>query len=181
MPSNQISTSEELDELRGSLEMDTAIISGATFANQAVTYYDVDGIAMVEGDIALGTVEEVKAATENARLNQLSDRLELVLGGPDVVSGNWPVVVANVLAAPLIEMAPILVQRLGRRGRLILSGIHSSLESEVRGAYQHCGIRLIDSKTRAGWTAMTATSIPSALFPEAVGPTIAMMGRTGPL
>jgi ribosomal protein L11 methyltransferase len=73
-----------------------------------------------------------------------------------MVNGNWPVVVANVLAAPLMEMAPVLVQRLGRRGRLILSGIHSSLDSEVRRAYQHFGIRLIDSKTCAGWTVLTA-------------------------
>jgi len=98
----------------------------------------------------------LEAAAENARLNQLSDRLELVCGGPDMVKGNWPVVVANVLAAPLIEMAPVLVQRVARRGRLILAGIHSSLDAEVRRAYQHCGIRQIDSKTRAGWTVLTA-------------------------
>ncbi len=95
-------------------------------------------------------------AAENARLNQLAGRLELVLGGPETVTGAWPVVIANVLAFPLIEMAPVLVQRLGTRGRLILSGIHSSLESEVRRAYQHCGIGRFDAKTRAGWTALTA-------------------------
>jgi ribosomal protein L11 methyltransferase len=98
----------------------------------------------------------LKAAAENARLNQLSDRIELLPGGPDVVKGIWPLVVANVLAAPLIEMAPVLVQRLGKRGQLILSGIHSSLESEVRRAYRHFGIHLIESKTRAGWTVLTA-------------------------
>ncbi len=98
----------------------------------------------------------LKAAAENARLNQLSDRIELILGGPDLVKGNWPVVVANVLAAPLIEMAPILIQRLGKGAHLILSGIHSSLESEVRQAYQHLGIRRIDGKTLAGWTVLTA-------------------------
>jgi hypothetical protein len=47
--------------------MDVAVISGATFANKSVTYYDVDGIAIVEGDIALGTVEAVQAATAAAR------------------------------------------------------------------------------------------------------------------
>ena len=47
-------------ELRGSADMDVATISGATFTNKSVTYYAVDGIAIVEGDIALGTVEEVK-------------------------------------------------------------------------------------------------------------------------
>lgn len=96
--------------------------------------------------------DALKAAAENARLNNLADRLELVLGGPDAVSGSWPVVVANVLAAPLIEMAPVLVRRVGHRGRLILSGIPWSLESEVRHAYMRLGMRHIRSETRAGWT-----------------------------
>ena len=100
--------------------------------------------------------DALKAAAENARLNDLMDRLHLVLGGPEVVDGQWPLVVANILAAPLIEMAPILIRRVGRRGRLILSGIPWSLESEVRRPYQHLGMRHINSKTRAGWTVVTA-------------------------
>lgn len=100
--------------------------------------------------------DALKAAAENARLNHVSERLRLVPGGPDAVEGNWPLVVANVLAAPLIEMAPALVRRVGRRGRLILSGIPSSLEFEVRRAYEHLGIRHFGSRTRGGWTALTA-------------------------
>ncbi len=100
--------------------------------------------------------DALKAAAENARLNNLADRLQLVLGGPDVLDGAWPLVVANVLAAPLIEMAPVLVRRVGKRGRLILSGIPWSLESEVTQTYQHLGIRHIASKTRGGWTMLMA-------------------------
>ncbi len=55
--------------------------------------------------------DALEIAAEHARLNNLSDRLQLVLGGPDAVDGAWPLVVANVLAAPLIEMAPVLVRR----------------------------------------------------------------------
>jgi ribosomal protein L11 methyltransferase len=100
--------------------------------------------------------DSLKAAAENAQLNQLSDRLELILGGPDLVKGSWPIVVANILTAPLIEMAPVLVQRLEKRGHLILSGIRASLESEVRRAYQHCGVRQMNGKVRSGWTVLTA-------------------------
>ena len=100
--------------------------------------------------------EALETAAENARLNHLADRLQLVHGGPDAVAGNWPLVVANVLAAPLMEMAPILVRRVRRRGRLILSGIPVSVESEVRRVYQHLGMRHLGSKTRAGWTAVLA-------------------------
>jgi ribosomal protein L11 methyltransferase len=98
--------------------------------------------------------EALRVAADNARLNSLADRLKLLLGGPDVVNGTWPLVVANVLAAPLIEIAPVLVQRLEGRGRLILSGIPASLESEVKQAYQRLGIRHIRSETRAGWTVL---------------------------
>jgi ribosomal protein L11 methyltransferase len=100
--------------------------------------------------------DALKVAAENARLNKLEDRLQLVLGGPHVVDGCWPLVVANVLAAPLIDMAPVLVRRLASRGRLVLSGIPWSLDSEVRRAYEHFGVRHIKSNTRAGWTVLIA-------------------------
>ncbi len=100
--------------------------------------------------------DALRVAAANARLNHCAERLQLVLGGPDVVDGNWPLVVANVLAAPLMDMAPALVRRVGRRGRLILSGIPSSLEAEVRLRYQHLGMGHIGARTRAGWTMLIA-------------------------
>lgn len=100
--------------------------------------------------------DALKIAAEHARLNNLAERLQLVLGEPDVVGGAWPLVVANVLAAPLIEMAPVIVRRVGSRGRLILSGIPWSVESEVRQTYQRLGMRHIHSDTRAGWTVLVA-------------------------
>lgn len=98
--------------------------------------------------------ESLKVAAENARLNNLADRLQLVLGGPAVVEGTWPLVVANVLAAPLMNMAPHLVRRVGSRGRLLLSGIPWSLASDVQQSYRHFGVRRIGSKTHAGWTVL---------------------------
>jgi hypothetical protein len=53
--------------------MDVAVISGATFTNKSVTYYNVEGVAVVEGDIALGAVDEVRTATEAARQAVTSD------------------------------------------------------------------------------------------------------------
>ena len=79
-----------------------------------------------------------------------------MLGGPDVLHGVWPLVVANVLAAPLIEMAPVLVRRVGHSGRLILSGVPASLENEVAHAYRRLGMRLIRTETRSGWTILVA-------------------------
>jgi ribosomal protein L11 methyltransferase len=100
--------------------------------------------------------DALRIAAEHARLNNLADQLQLVLGGPDVVESVWPLVIANVLAAPLIEMAPILIRRVGSHGRLILSGIPWSLESEVRQTYRRLGMRHVCSKTRGGWTVLLA-------------------------
>ena len=98
--------------------------------------------------------EALRAAAENARLNGLQERLLLIQGGPDAVSGTWPLVVANVLAAPLIEIAPSLVRRVGHHGHLVLSGIPSSVEPDVERAYSRLGMRRVRVRSRAGWVAI---------------------------
>jgi ribosomal protein L11 methylase PrmA len=99
--------------------------------------------------------DAVRVAAENARLNGWSSRLHVVHGGPEAVSGAWPLVLANVLAAPLIGMAPIIARRVGHAGRLVLSGIRSSLAAEVEQAYRHVGMRPVRSEARDGWSALT--------------------------
>jgi ribosomal protein L11 methyltransferase len=98
--------------------------------------------------------EALRAAAENARLNVLDRRLQLVRGGPDAVAGTWPLVVANLLAAPLVELAPVLVRRVGHHGRLVLSGIPSSVESDVDRAYRRLGMQRVRAQSRAGWSAL---------------------------
>lgn len=93
-------------------------------------------------------------STANARLNGLESRLTLVPGGPDAVEGTWPLVLANVLAAPLIDMAPIAVRRLGHLGRLVLSGIHESMAADVERVYVRLGMRRAWSTSRDHWTAI---------------------------
>ena len=99
--------------------------------------------------------EALTVAAHNAKLNGVAERLQLVHGAAEAVDGQWPLVAANILAAPLIEMAPILVRRIGSGGRIILSGIQTSVEFEVRQAYQHLGMRNFGSAARAGWVALT--------------------------
>ena len=98
--------------------------------------------------------DALRVAAENARINGLDGRLHLARGGPDTVAGRWPLVLANVLPAPLIEMAPSLVQRVGRRGRLVLSGVPQSVEEDVYQAYRRLGMRRVEVKARAGWVAL---------------------------
>jgi len=55
-------------EFRSGTEVQTALLDGVTFKGKAVQYTVVDGLAIVEGDIVLGTAEEVRARTEHIRL-----------------------------------------------------------------------------------------------------------------
>jgi ribosomal protein L11 methyltransferase len=99
--------------------------------------------------------DAVHAAAENARLNGVLSRLALVRGGPEALAGAWPLVLANVVPAPLIAMAPALARRVARSGRLVLSGIRSSLAHDVEHAYLRVGMRRVYSDTRDGWTVLT--------------------------
>jgi ribosomal protein L11 methyltransferase len=102
--------------------------------------------------------DALEIAAHHARLNNMAHRMDFALGGPEVVRGSFPLAVANVLAAPLIEMAPVLVRRVGNGGRLILSGIAASLEPDVRQVYQRLGMRHVRSETRAGWALLVLDS-----------------------
>ncbi|HVJ27862.1 MAG TPA: 50S ribosomal protein L11 methyltransferase [Vicinamibacterales bacterium] len=96
----------------------------------------------------------LRAAAENARINGFNDRLRLAPGGPEVITGTWPLVLANVLAAPLIEMAPALVQRVAHHGEVVLSGIPAGLEEDVSRTYRRLGMHRMTVKSRDGWVAL---------------------------
>jgi ribosomal protein L11 methyltransferase len=108
--------------------------------------------------------EAVRVAARNARLNGLTSRLGLVQGGPAALSNAWPLVLANVLAAPLIDLAPTLARRVDRRGRLILSGIRTSLARDVERAYRRAGMQQVGAQSRDGWTALILHASWSAII-----------------
>jgi ribosomal protein L11 methyltransferase len=98
--------------------------------------------------------DALRAAGANARLNGVDGRLALALAAPDAVDGAWPLVLANVLAAPLIEMAPQLGRRVGHHGRIVLSGIPESVEPDVSQAYRRLGMHRVSVSSRGGWVAI---------------------------
>ena len=97
--------------------------------------------------------DAVRAAAANARLNGMRERCDLVLGSIDAVAHAYPLVLANVLTAPLVAMAPALVRTLAPGGRLIVSGVRASLRAEVEQAYRRIGMRVMRSNTQDGWSA----------------------------
>jgi ribosomal protein L11 methyltransferase len=80
----------------------------------------------------------VKVARENAALNGVA--LELGEQPLAEVSGTFDVVVANILANTLVELAEELARRVAPGGAAVVSGILVPQEEGVREAYQRAGL-----------------------------------------
>jgi ribosomal protein L11 methyltransferase len=79
--------------------------------------------------------QALDASRENAQKNGVSDRLTTCL--PDALpDGQFDLLVANILAAPLIQLAADFAQLIRPGGRFALSGILAEQQSEVEPAYQ---------------------------------------------
>jgi ribosomal protein L11 methyltransferase len=98
--------------------------------------------------------QAIHVARENLVLNGVTDRIELRAGDVDAVESRYEVVLANILALPLIEMAPLLAQRLECSGRLILSGILVEQSEAVQSAYEAQDLRLYNRVVAGEWCLM---------------------------
>ncbi|MEY2341754.1 50S ribosomal protein L11 methyltransferase [Acidithiobacillus sp. IBUN Pt1247-S3] len=100
----------------------------------------------------------LEVAGENAQENAVAERMKLCL--PDAEKlGQYPIVVANILAAPLIDLAPLLAQRVLPGGRVALSGLLHAQEDLVRAAYAPY-FSLAPSKRRSDWSLIVGERLP---------------------
>jgi ribosomal protein L11 methyltransferase len=76
--------------------------------------------------------DAVCAAAANAAANGVSMRTVVP---EDLAPTEYDLVVSNILAQPLILLAPLLAQRTRRGGRVALSGILETQAAEVAAAY----------------------------------------------
>lgn len=103
------------------------------------------GLHGIGTDIDMLAVEN---ALENKELNAVHN-FDVVLGSTDVVHGRtFDLIVANILAAPLKELAPHIRALLRPRACLVLSGILEVQAQGVEDAYTALGLpparRIID-------------------------------------
>jgi ribosomal protein L11 methyltransferase len=89
----------------------------------------------------------VRVTQENAEINGVANRIVVVQAqGMDHVEiargAPFDLIVANILAQPLIELAPRLARGLQQDGDLILSGLLQTQEAAVVAAYRATGISL---------------------------------------
>jgi len=98
------------------------------------------------------------ATTDNAVRNHVSDKL-LVLapqrfGQAMADNGRADVVLANILAGPLVELAPLLLAALEPGGAIALSGILEEQADEVAAAYIE-QLTSIKKTVIDGWVLLT--------------------------
>lgn len=95
------------------------------------------------------------AAVQSTVLNADANAVVLQAGLPDLVAGQFDVVLANILATPLKVLAPLLCGRVAAGGHLVLAGILERQTDELQQAYApYCRLQVADAQE--GWVLMTA-------------------------
>lgn len=104
----------------------------------------------------IDAVDIDEAAVESTLLNAQANQVSLQAGLPELVSGVYQTVLANILATPLKMLAPLLWSRVAPGGSLVLAGILANQADELKAAYApYCQLAITDQVD--GWILMTAT------------------------
>ena len=103
--------------------------------------------------------QSVKVAHENVRINGADQRIATTQA--DGVRHTWlrqskpfDLVIANILAGPLISLAPDLARTVRRAGTLVLSGLLIPQAPQVIAAYRAVGFHLVSHDRVTGWSTL---------------------------
>lgn len=99
--------------------------------------------------------QAIQASEENARVNGVGDRLTTVAPHLAVTPFPADLVLANILARPLIDLAPLLASSIRPGGWIVLAGLLDRQADEVRAAYAPWFDFAADGH-REGWTRLAA-------------------------
>ena len=173
IPASQAFGTGQHNTTAGCLAMLTALKrSGAVVRNLADIGTGTGLLAFAALDLwprALATASDIDAVcvevvAENARLNGLrlgakaGEVTMVVAAGMDhpllAARGPYDLIVANILAGPLIQLAPDFARALVPGGSLILSGLLETQESHVRAACRRAGLRLAQRSVHGDWSVL---------------------------
>lgn len=110
--------------------------------------------AALHGAIDIDAVDIDPSAVEATRANARDNGVTLNAGLPDAAHGSYSLVFANILAAPLKMLAPLLCGHVEPDGDLVLAGILERQADEVKAAYAPC-IALQITAIEDGWILLT--------------------------
>ena len=99
--------------------------------------------------------ESVRVAKENVRKNKLEKWISVWQSDGYVkVNQKYDLIFCNILAKPLVEMAPCLASHLKTGGKAILSGFLYSQENWVRSAHEQVGLKFVRHYRVNGWSTL---------------------------
>ncbi|MEL6474171.1 MAG: 50S ribosomal protein L11 methyltransferase [Pseudomonadota bacterium] len=112
--------------------------------------------------VAVGTdidLDSVRVAAENAEKNNVSARFKAIHASgarAPAVRGRGPydTVFANILAKPLVRLAPDITALTAQGGTIILSGLLHHQEPQVRNAFAGRNLSLRKTLRRDGWSTL---------------------------
>lgn len=100
----------------------------------------------------------VKVAQENADLNKVGEKIELVCGDlTEKISGTYDVVCANIVADVIIRLSKDVKTFMNQDSVLLVSGIIDERCDEVVVALQQANLNIVEKIEENGWVAMKCT------------------------
>ncbi|MDY0871300.1 50S ribosomal protein L11 methyltransferase [Dongia rigui] len=131
-------------KLSKTLKVKKALDIGTGTGILAFAAHHLFDIPVMAGD---NDKDAVRVARENAAINGLKKHIRIVASDgyrAKAIRDNGPydLITANILANPLISLAPDLAKSLGRNGRAILSGLLKTQEKDVLAAHHAVGLEL---------------------------------------
>ncbi len=115
--------------------------------------------AALHGAREVVAVDIDSSAVQSTQANALANGVPVQTGLPDIVAGQFDLVMANILATPLKLLAPLLWSLVRPNGHLILAGILSRQATELQAAYAG-GLHITVSCEEEGWILMTGQRAP---------------------
>lgn len=101
----------------------------------------------------------VEATRANADRNGLGDRVTVTAGTlPEAAAARHGLILANLVAAVLVELAPRLAAHLAPSGILLASGIIEPRATEVVDAMAAAGMRVRDRRDDGEWVSLRLES-----------------------
>jgi ribosomal protein L11 methyltransferase len=99
-------------------------------------------------------------AQRNIRINKVARRVRVITAAGFThplfyAARPFDLIVANILAEPLVRLAPVMRRYLGPDAAAILSGLLASQAQAVRAAYVAAGFKLHKHRQLFGWSTLT--------------------------
>lgn len=100
----------------------------------------------------------VRVTSENAEINNVIDKMDIREGNLlDVVTGQYEVIVANIIADAIIELSSVVGNYLKEQGVFIASGIIKDRYDEVKTQLLHNGFTVKDELFMGEWVAVAVS------------------------